>query len=297
MNGCLPPSEIPGLTADQARIFGDLAEEIIYADFRARYTFSPLDLYVDDRNPATYVYFLQSRNPHLLVSSQQMIEIWGTLGMKRPDLLIHAPLEKAFYEIKPASVAGYEAGVVKVGYLSATYLAMRVPYRPGLNYSGTRILVAYFGVALRAYLRADLRGPGLILYELCVETTGVLALATLAALLRYIVKQFNEQQGGERFRPVDLGPAFARDGQLAALAAAMGLVMVVARRIPWSFFWKAVVRRFAVRGAAAATLTVADGPLPIGDLLAFGLTIWTVVDIIRLSDELWQEAGRIQEGA
>ena len=63
-------------------------------------------------------------------------------------------------------------------------------------------------------------------------------------------------------------------------------------------FWKAVVARFAVRGATAAGLAAADGPLPVGDLIALGLTLWTVIDIIRYSDQLWRDADRIaRQGA
>jgi len=59
-----------------------------------------------------------------------------------------------------------------------------------------------------------------------------------------------------------------------------------------------VVKRFALRGALAATLAAVDGPLPVGDLIAVGLSIWTIVDIIRLSDQLWKDALEIsREGA
>ena len=45
-------------------------------------------------------------------------------------------------------------------------------------------------------------------------------------------------------------------------------------------------------------IAAADGPLPIGDLVAAGMALWTVVDIIRLNDELWRDAARIkQQGA
>jgi len=59
------------------------------------------------------------------------------------------------------------------------------------------------------------------------------------------------------------------------------------------YFWKAVAIKFAARGATAALLAASDGPLPVGDLIAAGLAIWTIVDIIRLSDTLWAEAGRL----
>jgi hypothetical protein len=62
------------------------------------------------------------------------------------------------------------------------------------------------------------------------------------------------------------------------------------QRAGWRQFWRAVMRRFAIRGAAALALTVADGPLPVGDLIALGLTLWTIWEIIELWDVLWQAA-------
>ena len=88
---------------------------------------------------------------------------------------------------------------------------------------------------------------------------------------------------------------FRRDRRLDDLARILGLGLVgaAAARVGWSHFWRAVARRFAVRGTTAAVLAAADGPLPVGDLVAAGLTLWTVIDILRLHDELWREAGRI----
>lgn len=53
----------------------------------------------------------------------------------------------------------------------------------------------------------------------------------------------------------------------------------IARRVPWRYFWRAVARRFALRGAIAATLTAADGPFPVGDLIAMGMAVATVIEI------------------
>lgn len=63
-----------------------------------------------------------------------------------------------------------------------------------------------------------------------------------------------------------------------------------AARAGWRHFWTAVVHRFAIRGVAAATLTAADGPFPFGDLVALGLTVWTIGEILLLWDALWREA-------
>ena len=64
-------------------------------------------------------------------------------------------------------------------------------------------------------------------------------------------------------------------------------------RAGWRQFWRAVVRRFALRGAMAVLLAGIDGPLPVGDLIALGLTLWTVWEIVSLWDELWREAEHV----
>lgn len=83
------------------------------------------------------------------------------------------------------------------------------------------------------------------------------------------------------------------------MATTLGLVMAVgagvAAAVTWRHFWRAVIVRFAVRGAAALGLAAVDGPLPVGDLIAAGLAVWTIVDIIRLSDELWRDASVIAQ--
>jgi rhodanese-related sulfurtransferase len=55
----------------------------------------------------------------------------------------------------------------------------------------------------------------------------------------------------------------------------------------WRKFWQAAVKRLGVRGTAAATLMAADGPLVFGDLVAAGLTLWTIYDLVVLWYEIW----------
>jgi hypothetical protein len=156
-------------------------------------------------------------------------------------------------------------------------------------------VVASFASALRVTLRVRRAAAGLIVYKLCVDAQGIIELATLVLLLRYIIGEMNKQKGSGKFRPVDLVPVFRRDRQLTDLAKTLGLSFVAAgaAAVGWRFFWRAVVRRFAVRAAAGAVLAAADGPLPVGDLIAAGMAVWTIVDIIRLKDELWKDAAQI----
>lgn len=85
------------------------------------------------------------------------------------------------------------------------------------------------------------------------------------------------------------------------LATAAGVVAtataatVIIRRAAWRHFWRVVIRTFAIRGAAAATLSLADGPLPFGELLSLGLALFTVVQIVNDWNELWQRAEDIAQ--
>ncbi len=63
----------------------------------------------------------------------------------------------------------------------------------------------------------------------------------------------------------------------------------VSQKVLWRRFWQVVIKRFAIRGAAAAGLSAADGPLPIGELIALGIAIWTLWDLFRLWNELWNQ--------
>lgn len=295
MQGCLAPSEIPGIGTNDASVFGGIAEDLIYSDFYTRY--APNKIYCDHYNPSSYLWFLASNNPHFVESAQR--DMYTRLKMAglpaaRPDIMIHAPQETAFYEIKPDSKSGMDAGMTKVGILSATYRQYRLPYRPGMIFSPKDHVVAQYGRALTITLKTRLAGPGLVVYKLCIKSDVDLELATIILLLTLVVKELIKQRGNKILRPVDLLPVLQRLHNLKDLAVLLGRnIEAQTINATWRHFWKAVVKRFAVRGAAAATLSAADGPLPIGELISLGLAVWTIVDIVRLSDELWQDARMI----
>lgn len=67
-----------------------------------------------------------------------------------------------------------------------------------------------------------------------------------------------------------------------------------AGRAGWRYFWRAVIRRFSLRAATAAALSLADGPLPIGDLIAIGLALWMIWEMVQLWEVLWEEAHRLE---
>ncbi len=297
MRGCIAPSEIPGISPSEASIFGSIAEEIIYADFCTKYDCASGMVFQDNHNPSAYLFFLAKHNPHFTQAKQEdyFRRAWAQKLAKIPDFLVHKPAEKAFYEVKPDSMAGMAAGAAKVGTLQAVYLEFALPYKAGTEFAPRNHQVAALGAAIRVTLQVRRAAPGLIVYKLCLDSEGALELATLAVMLRYIVRAINEQKKSGRFRPIDLAPVFRSNQELTDLARTLGITFATAAAgaVGWKYFWKAVAKRFAVRGAVAATLAAADGPLPVGDLVAAGMAFWTVIDIVRLSDELWDDAAVI----
>ncbi|HVF81413.1 MAG TPA: hypothetical protein VM884_05750 [Flavisolibacter sp.] len=54
-----------------------------------------------------------------------------------------------------------------------------------------------------------------------------------------------------------------------------------------------IAKRFAAKGATAAQLSAADGPLLVSDLVTSVMALWTVVQIIRVSVLLWSDAASL----
>lgn len=67
--------------------------------------------------------------------------------------------------------------------------------------------------------------------------------------------------------------------QLMAMLDEKFIEHAVENKKVWRLFWQKVVKRLGIRGSVAAALVVADGPLPAGDLIALGLSLWTLYDI------------------
>ncbi|MEI7698366.1 MAG: hypothetical protein WCK86_01110 [Planctomycetia bacterium] len=296
MQGCLAPSEIPGVSSQDASVFGAVAEDIIYADFHSKYAGGTYELFRDANNPSSYLLFLARNNPQFSQTMQE--DYYRRLRveqlMRIPDFLVHKPAEQAFYEVKPDSPSGMAAGIEKVGTLRAVYTYYQLPYAAGSVFTPRNHTLASLGAALQVTMRVRRAADGLLVYRICLDSEGIIQLALLALILRLVVRYVNQQKGKGRFQPIDLQPVLSRL-QLSDLARDLGLTAAaaagaVAAKASWRHFWKAVVARFAVRGAAAATLAAADGPLPVGDLISVGLALWTIVDIVRFNDELWRDA-------
>ena len=67
-------------------------------------------------------------------------------------------------------------------------------------------------------------------------------------------------------------------------------------KVIWQSFAKVIVQRFGAVAAQALGLSAADGLLPVGEAIAFGLLAVTAWQIYRNWDELWAEAEQILVG-
>ncbi|HEX3020591.1 MAG TPA: hypothetical protein VHP36_09820 [Chitinispirillaceae bacterium] len=299
MPACYAPSEVDGIDSQEASIFGQFAEELIFADFCKQFPPDSRSVFRDNYNHAGYIYFLAINNPHFTKEKQLDYEkrVYAAGMGKVPDFIVHQVRERAFYEVKPDSVSGHSAGLQKIDIIQMIYYEYALPYKLGSGYTPHDHLIAYLGSMAQVKLKVRYFQNGLLVYKLCVETKGIVELSTLLILLKFIIRMINQNRirYKDGFRPIDLVPVFQSEISLADLAAKLGIITgsAIIIRATWKHFWKAVSKRFALRGAAALGLAAADGPLPVGDLIALGLSIWTVFDIISLYDVLWRDAERI----
>lgn len=85
------------------------------------------------------------------------------------------------------------------------------------------------------------------------------------------------------------GPAVG--AEIYATSIAVGVAPAeVPIEIVWREFWKRVGAWLAKRGIAAGAIALADGPLPIGDLIAIGIGVWTLIELLDVLALLWEEA-------
>jgi len=170
--------------------FGFLVETLINADYCSTVGCMPVVTdYFDDLSPTNYVNFLIAHNPHLAPDRTSLMILAAT-GLNRPDILTDRPGRKEFYEIKPKSVSGIEAGIAKLLTLSAFMSVYGLPYVYGTTYSPSSrnlftITVPAGPWPIKVSITVSRIAPGLIVYEICVE--GELALVTVAALALAII--------------------------------------------------------------------------------------------------------------
>jgi hypothetical protein len=154
--------------------------------------------YFDNPIAYSYVSFLLDHNPHLQADPKtQSAFLLDTLkGVKRPDILTHKSDRKEYYEIKPCSVNGINAGVEKLHEIQGFMEVYRLPYEMGVVYNPDpeRLVSKTIKVGpaeVTASLRARRIAPGLIVYDFCfqgdVDWGKVLVFVLLAALVALII--------------------------------------------------------------------------------------------------------------
>lgn len=166
-------------TVALAVAFGLAVEPIIRADYSkhlGRRGFFPTqekdfaDIHSGFSNTTLYISFIKKHNPQL--STSQLISLSAQSLLKIPDLMTDdAPRRTEFYEIKPNSVTGRQAGTNKISEIGALYDSFSLPYKPGRIYTPNvtiRLFEADFSVG---HVTNDLHftriKDGLIVYELC----------------------------------------------------------------------------------------------------------------------------------
>jgi hypothetical protein len=195
---CFPPSAFSP-TVQWASGFGTIAERFIEQDYCKTPGIScvrgPMGtVYIDNYNPTEYLDFLKAHNPSLKTLSYS-IKLAVYSGIARPDILSDNGTSKEYYEIKPLSPSGAEAGVGKLASIARFMATLGLPYRAGTTYSPSKDIPIMSGAVLGDRLAVSLRVqrfvPGIITYSLCLSghLLSILAKVALVALLMWIAEQ------------------------------------------------------------------------------------------------------------
>lgn len=77
------------------------------------------------------------------------------------------------------------------------------------------------------------------------------------------------------------------------ILASTALAVPIAEELVWPEFWALVAEWLAKQGIRIGGIALLDGPLPIGDLIALGLSICLIWALIQIWDQLWEQAALI----
>jgi hypothetical protein len=190
VEGCLAPSEIPGVSDSRASSFGQIAEVAITFDYCAKTACAPFATdFLDNALAASYIAFLGAHNPHLTATDIATLAVLSQIELNRPDILTHKPGRQEFEEIKPNSRSGRRAGARKVGNLIGFYGIWSLPYVPGFTYVPTReIMLATAPGPIEVFLRVQRLAPGLVVYDICLRgDETALTIAVIIAILLLVI--------------------------------------------------------------------------------------------------------------
>lgn len=133
-----------------------------------------------------YAGFIIRNNPGLASWKQVFLSV---VPLKRPDYMIHRPGLTEFDELKPLSIPGVIDGVTKIHEIAGYMSVLGLPYHFGTSYTPTRFIPLFStsvgGVPVNVSLKFERLRPGLIVYELCIETDWSLVVKT--ALIALII--------------------------------------------------------------------------------------------------------------
>jgi hypothetical protein len=193
VEGCMAPSEVPGITSARASTFGQIAEAAVTADYCSKLGCAPLVTeYLDNPITSTYIAFLAANNPHLTTTDIITLAVLSQIELTRPDILAHRPPRLEFEEIKPNSITGRAAGRLKIGTLIGFYGIWSLPYVPGITYVPTpHSLLARFAAPhgpVEVSFRIQRLAPGLVAYDLCLKGDQLdLTIAAIIAIILLII--------------------------------------------------------------------------------------------------------------
>ncbi|WP_188150833.1 hypothetical protein [Teredinibacter waterburyi] len=174
-------------------ILGTFAERLIILDYcmqtHCQQFREPItggsDFFDDKRGSALLVSYLGFHNPQLTNEELETIRRMRQVkhGQKRPDILTHKENLTEFYEIKPDSKSGRDAGIRKIGRLVTFFEDFGLPYWKGDSYIPTPEIaiatVTIDGIPVELFLRAKRIRDALITYQFCIR--GDLREASLRA--------------------------------------------------------------------------------------------------------------------
>jgi len=221
----IPWSSIPKLDQDSLRQFAKFADELIYADFSARYRPKGNEVYWHNERSEEFLEFLADHNPSFTDERKKAYfeKSWAQPMAVIPDVLVHRDSEQSFYEMEPDIKERIEAGLNKLSSLESAFAQFELPYHPGSIFSPKRQPVGYFGQTLDLVLHVDRVAPGLFVYGLVLhvpnfdyqhyEHQAFMKLAREVVLL--VVSESRP-----KFLPFNLASYFEQDPDLSDLAAA-----------------------------------------------------------------------------
>ncbi|WP_445278035.1 hypothetical protein, partial [Streptomyces sp. DSM 41033] len=137
----------------------------------------PVTTYVDNNNPTQYKAFLAAHNPSLAVPPKSDSLAAMGLMIQRPDILCDDGPRKEYYEIKPLSISGAAAGVLKLVFIVKFMSDLGLPYQRGMSYpntaNGAKDIPIMGGTVLGSQLDVILNvtrhAPGILTYSICLH--------------------------------------------------------------------------------------------------------------------------------